>query len=326
MALDPVPWLVGGGAEHSPAVARMLAYMATSGASGIGQPGDLRVTALPTPGGAVRVAPGAGVLANLYPGGGQQSYIARNISSTEATIPATGSSGGATRYLILRVDDPEYAGQAPADPKVGPYVRFVLVGSTNNLAYPNVVLAKIVQPANTATITQAMITDLREVANPLSSVTLRARPTVAAETETLTVTATKGEWFPNAGAEQTIFVPPWATRAIIEATWIQVREPGGNSAGECWVEFGPWLAAGERKYSTQRFDWNTHNGTDVARAVWEVADDRYIPAEMRGTDQIFVMKGRVSLASVPGARPQIDAKSGVKMRVTFLQVADPSTS
>lgn len=335
MALDSTPWFVGGGAHHSPEIARLLAYASTSGIEGIVDPSSLAVKAQSTPNGTVAVRPGAALILNRYAGGGQQTYVLRNASSTNVTIPATSSSGGRTDAIVARVLDPQYEGAAPTDPVTFQYSRLERIAGVSSslteisqlgLTYPAVLLARVNIPASTGTITSGMITDLRSIADPKMTSALRARAAVAADTETLTVTSAKGEWFPNAGAEQRIMVPSWAVRMIIEATWIQVREPGGNSAGECWVEYGPWKETGVREYSTQRFDWNTHNGTDVARGVWEVADYVYVPPVMRGTEQIFVMKGRVTLASAPGARPQIDAKSGVKMRVTFLQEPDPSTS
>ena len=58
MSFDSVPWFVGGGALHSPEVARLLAHAATSGAAGVVTPADLAVSALPVPGASVRVAVG----------------------------------------------------------------------------------------------------------------------------------------------------------------------------------------------------------------------------------------------------------------------------
>lgn len=231
MALDTVPWFIGGGAEHSPAVARMLAYSATNGATGVNAVGDLKVTALPTPGASVRIAPGGACMENRYPGGGQQSYVVRNASATDVAVSATGSSGGATRYLILRIDDPEFGGAVPANVKTGPYVRAVLVTSITNLAYPFVPLAKITQPANTATITQAMITDLREVANPRSYRRLFLSPVTAAkDLSASTMTAWPG---PTASVD----IPSWATYANILGQVIGASQSTGPVYGESALRF-----------------------------------------------------------------------------------------
>lgn len=327
MALDTVPWFIGGGAEHSPAVARMLAYSATNGATGINGPKDLQVTALPTPGAKVRIMPGGASMENRYPGGGQQSYTVRNISATDVDVPATGSASGATRYLIIRVDDPEFGGQAPANLRTGPYVRAVLVTSITNLAYPFVPLAKIVQPANTATITKAMITDIREMANPREKQVMYPRPTLTTDPAAgmlLTATSADGEWFPNAGGEQYIDIPVWASRMQIEATWIGVLYgPEGSSGwGDYWVDYGPMVSPQKQQYSTHKFRWDMPVG-DYSRGNWELAHDVYVPAALRGATQVpFIMKARKE----NNATPKMDHRSGIILKVRFLEVADPSDS
>ena len=325
MPLRPVPWAIGNGAENSVELARAVAAVASSGATGIVDPTDFKVVQTPTPGAAVRVRKGTGVVSSTYPGVFGQSYIVQEQSNTDVPVAATGSSGGAVKYVYVLITDTQYGGQTPPSVENGPYNAYS-VTTTLPQNQPYLLLAKIDQPKSTATITNAMITDLREVANPQILPVLRARPLIAAETETLTVTAEIGEWFPNAGAEQRINIPNWATRMIVEADWLMVREPSGNSYGQCWVEYGPWAASGLREHSTQRFQWNTANPSDVARNVWSVADDRYVPAALRGTEQVFVMKARLTGSTNNAARPQLDGESGVKMRVTFLQLPDPSTT
>ncbi|WIC90167.1 minor tail protein [Arthrobacter phage VroomVroom] len=325
MALDNVPWFIGGGAEHSPAVARLLGYAATQGATGIIQPSDLIVRALAVPGTAVRIGPGAATLYNRYPGATSQSYLVRNISDTNVEIPATGSGSGATRYIIIRVTDPQYGGQVPADVLNGPYVEAVQVSSITNLPYPFVPLAKIVQPASTGTITQAMITDLREVANPREKSIVRPNAIVASDTGlSLGATGVDGEVFPNAGGTQTIDIPDWATRVQIRAEWLGVRLPSSAGWGEYWAEFGPYARPSVRQYSTQRFNWDADETSPVYRTNWILHDDVYVPAALRGTSQVFYMKGRIVLDKVN--KPTLDAKSGVVLSVRFLEVADPSTS
>ncbi|WGH21366.1 minor tail protein [Arthrobacter phage Emotion] len=325
MALDSVPWFIGGGAEHSPSVARLLGYAATQGATGIIQPKDLIVRALSVPGTAVRIGPGAAVLYNRYPGATSQSYLVRNDSDTNVEIPATGSGSGATRYIIIRIKDPQYSGQAPADVRVGPYVEAVQVSSISNLAYPFVALAKIVQPASTGTITQAMITDLREVANPREKSFVRPEPIVTGDSGlALSATGADGELFPNAGGSQTIDIPEWATRAQIRAEWLGVRLPTSAGWGEYWAEFGPYARPSTREYSTQRFNWDADETSAIYRTNWILHDDVYIPADLRGTSQVFYMKGRIVVDKVN--KPTLDAKSGVVLSVRFLEVADPSTS
>ena len=288
MALDTVPWFVGGGAEHSPSVARMLAYAATNGATGVISPEDLKVTALPTPGTAVRIMPGGAALLNRYPGATNQSYTVRNATATDVEVTATGSSGGATRYLLLRVDDPEFGGQAPANPRTGPYVRPVLVSSITNLAYPFVALAKIVQPANTATITQAMITDLREVANP------RARRDVlsAASTAlTLTSTTTAQVW---PSVRPSIAIPEWANWVNVIYHVSAFTQRGGAADAELRVYMGETPIGGAVLLDLDAVG-------DGVRQTTFVTGSGTIPANLRGTNVLFGVKGiRLAVANHPG--------------------------
>lgn len=339
MAFDKTPWAIDGGARHFADVARLLAYASTSGAEGIVDPTSLAVRAQSTPNGTVAVRPGAALILNRYAGGNQQTYVVRNPSSTNVTIPATGASGGRTDAIVARVLDPQYEGPTPADPvnfQYGFPERISGVPSSLTdvgqlgLTYPAVLLARINIPASTGTITNGMITDLREVAIPLSDTVLRSRATVTAGEEVLNAIREGGEWFPNAGGEQLIKIPKYATRAIISAEWLMIQEGIGNAYGDCWVEFGPGAGGSggtqDRQFATQRFRWNSANTSDTKSNTWKASDDVYIPASLRGTTQPFIMKAKLSSNYPAASRPKITNMSGTEMRVVFQQVADPSTS
>lgn len=329
MALQNVPWAIGNGAHNPVEGARLSLYAATNGATGVMGPTDMRVTALPVPGGAVRVHTGACVAKSRYPGASGQSYAMRETSSTDVAVTATGSSGGATRYLVARVHDHQYTGEpTPADVKNGPYNAYEWLAQDPRVtppAFPVTPLIKVVQPANTATITNAMIEDIREVANPRTLDVWRPRPNIASDNEWNNITGPDGEWFPNSGGEQSIYIPEWATRVQISATWIGIRYmEGRNPYGECWVEFGPYLRPSTRAYSTQRFMYDSAGAVaNTHRVNWIAEDDRSVPADIRGTTQVFVMKAR---KVGPDTGASIDGMSGVSLKVRFLEVADPSTS
>ena len=329
MAFEPHPWFIGlEGVEHSAEVARMLAWSATGGASGIITSGDLKVSAQSVPSDSVRIAPGGFVVESKYAGASQQSYVERVPTSTTLEVPATGSSGGATRYVVARVTDPDYpgGGTVPSVPNDGVYAAPYLVSSLSS-SRTEIVLAKITQPANTAAITNAMITDLRVVANPRTWVVDRSDPLELVDTETLTSTTT-GERFPNGGGMQLIDIPEDATRCIVEAEWLQINEPGGEAYGKCWVEWGPLKSGSttEREYSTQKFMWNTPGSSGSSRNMWKVSQEMWVPAEVRGTEQIFSMRGILDYASSNAARPQMDRWSGITFKVTFQEMADWSSS
>lgn len=334
MAIDATPWFVGGGAQHSPEVARLLAYASTSGAEGIVEPASLAVKAQSTPNGTVAVRPGAALILNRYAGGGQQTYVLRNASSTTVTIPATGSGGGRTDAIVARILDPQYEGAAPSDPIAFQYARLDRIASVPsslksisqlNLSYPAVLLAKITIPASTGTITNGMITDLREVALPRSLDVWRPRALATPDTETLTAAPTGvGEYFPNNGGPQSIDIPKWATRALIRCEWIGVRYGAGNAYGQAWVEFGPYSAPSERERATQKFQFDTPAANNVSRGNWIVAADVYIPSAYRGTEQLFVPKAQ-RLGGVERSI-SLDGMSGMNFQVRFLEAADPSTT
>lgn len=323
MALRPVPWAIGNGAENSVELARAGIYSATSGATGITEPGDFIVKALPTPGAAVRVHKGGGVIKSTYPGVFGQSYAVQEQSSTDVPVAATGSSGGATKYVYVLIQDTQYSGQTPPSVENGPYNEYA-VTTTLPTNQPFLLLAKITQPKSTATITNAMITDLREIANPRREDLWRPRALVAADTETLTSTGEVGEYFPNAGGPQTLPVPAWATRAQIRCEWLAVRYDVGNAWGQMWVEYGPYKAPSERERSTQKYQFDAPPGNSVMRTNWIVVDDVPIPKAYRGTDQLFVPKAR----RIGGTSNtvQLDGVSGMSLQVRFLQTPEDSTT
>ncbi len=238
MPLDSVPWFVGGGAVHSPEVARVLAYAATNGNEGIVTSSDLRVTATGTPSSQVQISVGAGIVLNRAVGGSLQSYIARMPTSATVGVSATSSSGPRRDLVVLQVEDPYMSGepwQDPADPTVGPYVFIRVIpnvpaGTTDihdvsgYSGRSAITLARIDIPASTATITNSMITDLRTMANP--------RETTVEYTDFGTSTATlnsiTGTLFPP--YTPSVPVPTWATYARITLTIAQLQATG-NSTG-----------------------------------------------------------------------------------------------
>jgi hypothetical protein len=174
MAMERVPYLVGGGFEHSAEVMRAALAAATSGAEGVLGGGDFKVGPTAVPGTNIAIAPGNGLVRNSYVGGGAQTYAVRAPSQTELPIVATGSAGSRTDLVVARIDDPTYQGGA-FDPATFEAARFeVIRGVPANtasvaglgLSYPALALARITLPASTGTVTASMITDLRRVALP----------------------------------------------------------------------------------------------------------------------------------------------------------------
>lgn len=239
-------WAVEGGAA-SPEDARAALYKATGGNRGVSLPGDLKVTELPVPGTSVRVAAGGATLPNRYPGGAGEAYGTLMKTVEDVPVPATGSGAGAVRYLIQRITDPQFEGQPPADPITHRYDSFALVNSLTNLAYPYVELARIDQPASTATITQSMITDLRKLAQPRVQHLTR----LGAPAPNIDQTSSAGEQWPS--YRPTIDVPEWATHVSIVATIASTGHLGGNVQGIIAATLG---AAGATQFRSANTDYD----------------------------------------------------------------------
>lgn len=333
MAIDSTPWFVGGGAQHSPEVARLLAYASTSGAEGVVEPASLRVSAQSTPNGTVAVRPGAALISNRYAGGGQQTYVLRNATSTNVTIPATGSGGGRTDAIIARVLDPQYEGAAPSDPVTFQYARIERIGSVPyglediselNLPYPAILLATITMYANEGTIQQSMIRDKRKVAIPRRETALRTHALVGSDTYTLQVSTAYPDggqtWPPSTEtAWGEIPIPKWATRAKIVMWWGGISVPAGEAYGLLWVQVG--ATANPKNVKTQAVRYDSANASNHSRQAQFVADEISIPAELRGTSQKFYPRGNWG-GGHSGSRWVLDAASNLLLQVEFMETAD----
>ena len=222
MALLPAYAIDGGRVPAS--MLRMLAWVSTGGASGIVAPGDFKVQALTTPGGAVSINAGGAVIPTRYGNStAQQSYVVANDQAFNLSIPAAGAAGR-TEYVILRISDPQYSGQVPADPENALYVEAVTV-ATLPTDYPYLALAKLVLPANTATVTNSMITDMRKLAMPRRHMEIEANyPTSENLIEDL------GGAYEVLG-EVTVSVPTWATHMRVKGDFASMGVRGGVVQG-----------------------------------------------------------------------------------------------
>lgn len=313
MAFEPIPYAINGEQLSANMLRRQL-YKQSYGRSGVTLPGDLKVTQLPTPGAGVRIAAGGGTAENKFPGGANQSYDVTAPSVTDLSVSATGGSAS-TREVIVRIYDPQFAGSKPSD---GIYVKPILVSALPT-DYPFIWLATIAQPANTGTITNAMLTDRRILTAPRSWQEVYTRPTLVTDPAAgmlLTATAADGEWFPNAGGEQYVPVPAWATHMQIEADWMAVLlGPEGSSGwGDYWIDYGEQISTQKLAYSTAKYRWDMPSG-DYSRNNWRVKQEVPVPAAYRGTTQQFLFKARKEGNAVP----KMDHRSGVALTVNFIE-------
>ncbi|WP_328925562.1 hypothetical protein OG429_13500 [Streptomyces sp. NBC_00190] len=167
MTLTPVPLLTNGG-THSAQSFRMMVRDLARGAEGVTEGSDLKVTPLTVPAGGVLVGDGSGVIrGRAVPWQGH--YTAYNIGTESVPVAPTGGTPR-TDMVVMRVLDPEYEGtRNPARDKIVAFEVIPGVSVTATAPPPGfsaIPLARINLPANTGTVTAAMITDLRRIANP----------------------------------------------------------------------------------------------------------------------------------------------------------------
>lgn len=328
MALDKTPWFVGGGAQHSPEVARLVLYAGTGGAEGVASTDGLKVTPQAVANGTVRVMPGAALLRNRYAGGSAQTYAVRNPSATDLPVTATGSAGGRTDLVVARVLDSQYEGQPPTDPTTFDYSRLQIIEGVPagtrtaeelGLTYPAVALARITLPASTGTVTAAHITDVRTLAQPRSTSELRPhRDVTSGNTRLLTSTAEAGEQFPPY-SQETLLVPEWATRMQLRVDWIAVHYSGTTKRGEYWVSFGP----NGTELTSRRYAFDpAENGTVGSRDAWLLGDQVSIPASMRGRTIQIRPRARIIPGTGDSGTIGMDLQSAIVFEARFQETIE----
>jgi hypothetical protein len=236
MTLIQPPMMVNGGI-HPARTMRMMIRDLSRGSQGVTEYNDLKVSQLTTPGAGVAVADGSGVVRGAA--WGQGSYTQYNVGSATVNIAPTGASGR-TDMVVLRVLDPEYEGSLnPAADDIGYFhvVSNVSATATQPPAGMTAIpLARIAIPPNTATITDAMITDLRGIANPRRD---RQIYTASPTADQNWAGNAKGTYvsYPPA-ARWTFTVPAWAVRARIVFTLAAMQVINGSVYGAATFKLG----------------------------------------------------------------------------------------
>lgn len=274
-------WAVTG-AKFAAESARAETFKNTSGARGVTLPEDLRVRALPTPGPFVRVAAGGATLPANYPLAPGQSYGTYQATSVDVPVPATGAGSAVTRYLIQRITDPQYEGNPPSDPVNADYSRFAWVSSLTGLSYPYVELCRLIQPANTSTITEPMLTDLRQLAKPRNHRELLS--SAGSPDSNLTTLSPAWQQWPN--YTPTIEIPEWANHFKAIGRVHAAGLANGTSFGGLRMELGtasPRLIYGQ----STAYDINTPGqaGNGVRIPTLSMIMTGYLSPDWRGTSQ-----------------------------------------
>jgi hypothetical protein len=295
---NPIPWFVNGG-DHTPAVARLLAYAATQGAEGVVEPADCKVVAKAAPSAAVDVLPGAIIAPNRAATAGRESYLAQNPEAEEIEITPTGSSGGRTDLLIARIEDPDFVGARPEDPSKGPYIftRKIegvpanttrvqqLAGHTNDTA---VTLARITRPANRTVVEPGHITDLRKISQSRNVAKTFMTGMNDAPFKQVAIV------FPSWGAYLNVAmdIPEWATHfsAVATIAGIQV---GGQTAGAIALALG-YDQPGQVTGAATQYDENSGaSAANPQRFTHMCAISGKVPASFRGTSKNLTLLANI---------------------------------
>ena len=283
MTLAQAPLLTNG-ADHSAQTFRMMIRDLARGSEGVSAGADLKVTALTVPGGAVQIGDGSGVVrgrSNAWQG----HYSVYNIGTEQAAVSPTGASGRSD-MVVCRVEDPDYEGTLnPATDPINYFQVIANVGSsatTVPAGYSAIPLARIDIPANTGTITQAMIKDLRRIVNPR-----RDRQLFTVFPGSLsTLTAQDSLWHDWPVASVIVPVPAWAVNCKIVTTIAGLR----LSVADVYAAMQNVLGTIQGQDTAIDDD----QGTGIRRNTVVVADSFTVTSGMRGTNQTLHMQTYMS--------------------------------
>ena len=323
---DGVPWFTEGGAQHSSEIARLLAHVAFGGAEGIVGSRDLQIKALSTPEAAVRAMAGACAIRNRALGSTYQAYAARLPVPDEVEIAATGASKRSD-LIVARVENPYSYGETwpqPTDVEAGPYIFTRVISgvpaTTTSVRQvrPNdsaITLARIDMPESTSTVTQDMIKDLREMAQPRRRRVVRAlRGVWSTPDEVGNTHYTNWEEFPN-GARWQLEVPEWATRATLMATWAGLDQ---RNAKDSYGHLRAVLGA----EATDMTNYNCYWVGSAQRHTLVGGGDIAIPSSMRGGVYDLVLQGCGSSDSSVTGVLEADGGAAVFADVEFVEDPD----
>jgi len=263
-----------------------MAYAATGGGQGVGGRPDCKVIALATPGNKVRVSPGTVVMRNKFPGVNPgQSYMAQWLAEEQVTITATGGSARSD-LLVAKVTDPQYDGSTPADVEDGPYKFAAIIPNVAstvksvdelNLAYPAEALARIDIPPSTATITNAMIVDLRRLAVTRTERMLLNVPIgVNSPPQFLDAWTTESYWPPNA---LNITIPTWAQKMTAVYTLTGI-------------------ACSDNMFGQSRFV--LQDGANYYPGGWTVWDINNSTYSWDFSNETIIMTGEIDVSAIAG--------------------------
>lgn len=323
MTFENTAWAIDGALLGS-SLARRAEYAAVGGAQGVVQKNDLKVTELAVPGVGLLIEAGVGLLNNDYQTNPNETYVVSNPSTH--TVPSEempAPSGSATSWILaIVVGDPDFSQtghpwMGSDDPPVGEeqsftYVRPTLIQVANSsvttldVNYPALVLARIDIPADTSTITNEMITDLRTLARPRQEQHIFVSPTgtyTNADPDYIPSGSAYADWSPP--WIPSVRVPEWATRAIVVANVNGARfsDNSVNIAGGIRTQLGSVSGP------ATSFDYEVDAGGGVQRENL-MSGGEYDVTGIAGTDANLRVEGFQNNPASPSTNQRLRLQSG----------------
>lgn len=292
---------------------------------GVVTSGDLKVTALSTPGVGVRISPGVGLVLNRYQTVPNETYVVSNPGTH--TVPAVDmppSSPSAKSFIVaVVIGDPDFSQtghpfMAPSDPPAGQeqafeYVRIRLIevsAGTTTLpgAYPALPLARLDIPANTTTITNSHITNLAKLASPRQEQQLFVSPG-GAWTDSNESHIPSGSTHLDWGGAQyspSVTIPTWAKRAIlvVHVNGVKIQDTSVNIQGSVRAQLGSEIG------SETRFDFSTGGG---AVRTGLMCASEYDVAGMAGETRGMRIEGYEQFPASPSLNQRLRLTAGSQM-------------
>lgn len=327
MTFSNTAWAIDGALLGS-SLARRAEYAAVGGAQGIVQKGDLKVTELAVPGVGLLIEAGVGLIRNDYQSNPNETYVVSNPSTHTMTAGEMPGSDPSARSFIVAVvvGDPDFSQtghpwMGSDDPPVGQeesfdYVRPTLIQVANSsvttldVDYPALVLARVDIPANTTTITDSMITDLRSLARPRQSQEAFVSPGgtwTGGNPRYIPHGSSFADWGPQEFKPE-VKVPEWATRAIliVHVNGVRFNDQSQNIAGRLRAQLGSVTGP------ETRFDYEASAGGGVQRDNLMCAGE-YDVSSVAGQEVFLRVEGYQNAPGSPSNAQTLRLQGGSQM-------------
>lgn len=292
MTFQTAAYAVDGNSESGNFL-RLMLQSATGGNQGVIGPLDLIVTQTGAPSAGIIINPGACVVLGAETPF-QGSYYGYNVGNdTSLSIAAT---GGTIRsdMVVIQAKDPTWAGSPFGNPASGQILfPTVISGVSGSATQPPggisaIPLCRIDIPISTSAITNAMIHDLRQVANPTRQMTMLAAGGPGSLAN-WTVGTTGVAW--PAVFNFSVAIPTWATLMVMhwtinDALWTNVGT--GWARGTLSPVFGASVTAPNLLMPGTLV--SVPLATGPYRHSITGAFNAAIPPAIRGTTQTLQMK------------------------------------